>query len=74
VAPFHSLMVKGGKLVKGVAKGEQVGHTLAADPRPVDVELTLGGQRYCWRFGGTIQYVAQKKYLARDAAAPEACP
>jgi hypothetical protein len=72
---FTSILVKPGKIVKIVAKGTTLGHTLASDPRPVLVELRLGAERYCMGFGGDVKFTADKKYLAKNAtAADAACP
>jgi len=69
-----AITVKPGKQVKIVGKGTALGHTLASDPRPVLVELRLGAERYCFAFGGTVKFTADKKYLAKDAPAAAACP
>ena len=71
-AAIKSLLVTPGKIV-AVGKGSGLGHTLAANPDPVDVIVALGDQRYCLRFGGTVQYKDGKKYLAKNAPAPGAC-
>jgi hypothetical protein len=47
--------------------------SLANDPDPVTVILTLGSTRYCMRFGGTIKYVPGKRYTANAAQAPSTC-
>jgi hypothetical protein len=67
-------VVKRGKLMKLVGRGAALGHTLAANPDPVGVVLTLGTHRYCLQFGGTVKFDAGKKFLAKDAGAPAACP
>jgi hypothetical protein len=72
--PVTSITVKPGKQVKIVGKGTALGDTLASDPRPVLVELRLGAARYCFAFGGTVAFTADKKYLAKDAPAAAACP
>jgi hypothetical protein len=40
----------------------------------VDVVLTIGQQRYCWTFGGDVRFKEGKRYLAKNAGAPGACP
>lgn len=73
-SPVVSALVKPGKKIKIVAKGLLLGHSLAADPDPVDVELRLGGHRYCLGFGGTTRFKAGKKFLAKRAEPPGGCP
>jgi hypothetical protein len=72
--PITSVLVKAGKQVKIVGKGTALGHTLASDPRPVLIELRLGAERYCFEFGGSVTFAANKKYLAKKAPAASACP
>jgi hypothetical protein len=72
-SPIKSVLVQPGKRIKIVANGTGLGHTLGADPQPVDVVLTLGGQCYCMRFGGAVTFKADKKWLAKDASAPTVC-
>ena len=75
-APGASIQgVKNGKQIKIVGHGEALGHSLAADPKPVLVELRVGGARYCMGFGGTVKFTAGKKFQAKDStAADAACP
>ena len=72
-SPIKSVLVKPGKLVSVVAKGSGLGHSLAANPAPVGVVLTLGSHRYCMTFGGTVTFKEGKKFLAKDAEAGT-CP
>lgn len=75
--PIKTVLVKPGKVVKVEGKGDGLGHSLAADPESVSVVLTLGGQRHCLAFGGgqgTVQFRPGRKFLAKDASAPTACP
>jgi hypothetical protein len=73
--PIKSISVKPGKGIKIVGKGSALGIGLASDPRPVLIELRLGGARYCMGFGGSIEFTAGKKYLAKNStAADAACP
>jgi hypothetical protein len=70
---IKSVIVKKDKLVSIVGKGDGLGQDLSADPRPVRITLQLGARRYCTEFGGTIQFKAGTKFLAKGAPAPTAC-
>jgi hypothetical protein len=70
--PVSQVLVKAGKLIKVLGKGA-LDTPLATSPDPVSVELTLGGRRYCLEFGGGT-FKEGKKYLAKNAPAPGACP
>jgi hypothetical protein len=72
--PIKTALIKAGKLVKAVGKGGALGHDLGSNPDPVGAVLAVGGQRYCTSFGGTVSFTAGKKFLAKDAPAPGACP
>jgi glucose/arabinose dehydrogenase len=72
--PIKSAQVKAGKLVKASGKGAGLGHSLATNPDPVTTVLTIGTQRYCATFGGTVKFVADKSFTSKLAPAPAACP
>jgi hypothetical protein len=72
-APIKSVTVQPGKRLKIVANGTGLGHTLATNPDPVDIVVTLGAHCYCLRFGGDVAFKADKKLLAKDAQAPTVC-
>jgi len=72
--PVRKVILKPGKSLKILAKGEALEHTLATQPASVLVELRLGARRYCFEFGGTPAFKADKRYRATDAAAPTDCP
>ncbi len=71
--PITLVVVQHGKL-KAVGKGSLLGHSLGADPNPVQVVVRTGAKRYCASFGGTTSFTMDRRYIARDAAAPSACP
>jgi hypothetical protein len=73
--PVRLVLVKNGKLLKAKAAGAQVGFDLDDDPNPVTVEVTIGARRYCLEFGGPDpKFKADRKYVAKKAPAPGACP
>jgi hypothetical protein len=74
VAPFKKILVKPGKALKIVAKGATLPHALQGDPGDVRVVMTLGALTQCLEFGGQKNFKFGKKFLAKDAAAPGACP
>jgi hypothetical protein len=57
-----------------VAKGATLPHALQGDPGDVRVVMTLGALTQCLEFGGQKNFKFGKKFLAKDAAAPGACP
>jgi PKD repeat protein len=59
-------------VVKG--RGEALTFDLDAEPGVVDVELDVGGRRYCLQFGGSGSFVPGRKLLRRNAARPDTCP
>ena len=69
----RSVRVLAGNKIKVRARGA-VGHTLAGNPAPVRVTLTLGAFQSCMTFGGTVSARANRRYLATDAPAPDTCP
>ena len=72
--PIKMVLVKPGKQIKIQGKGAGLNHSLATDPGQVNVELRLGGHRYCMSFGGQRTFTQGKKFLATNAAAATACP
>jgi hypothetical protein len=72
--PIRLVIVRPGKLAKMVGRGPGLGHTLATQPTSVRVTLTLGDRPYCLEFGGLPSFTANKRFSAKDAPAPGACP
>jgi cysteine-rich repeat protein len=72
--PFRSGTLKPGKLLSLAARGPQLLNVLTQDPRPVDVEITIGLHRMCLTFGGTITFKTGAAFRAKDAPAAIACP
>ena len=72
--PMKNAQVKAGKLVKATGKGAGLGHTLASDPSPVDVVLTIGTRKYCMHFGGLETFKPGKQFTAKDAPTSPGCP
>lgn len=62
-----------GGSVEVQGRGARLKHTLGGSPEPVDVALSLGTERACLHFGGTISYSPGKSFRAEDAASPAAC-
>ncbi len=72
--PIKTAQIKAGKFLKATGKGSQLGHSLASDPTPVDVVLTLGTRRFCLHFGGTVTFKPGKSLAAKDAPDSPGCP
>lgn len=72
--PVRKVLLKAGKSLKILAKGEALEHTLGTQPDAVLVELRLGARRYCFEFGGTATFKADTRFRAKDAGAPADCP
>ena len=72
--PIKLVQVKTGKLVKASGKGAALGFSLAGNPEPVDVVLTIGTRSYCMHFGGEQTFKARKRFVAKDAPTAPSCP
>ena len=71
--PLQTLVLRKGRVLRIVGKGEGLGHRLFLDPGAVQIVLQLGAHRWCLEFGGTVTVRSPRKFLARDAEAPVAC-
>jgi hypothetical protein len=71
-----TVQVKAGKMLKVVAKADDLGIPLDADPRPVRIEVRHGDVRQCVEFpaGGPGGFKAGKKLLAKRAGVATGCP
>jgi hypothetical protein len=64
-------LVKGGKVIKVVAKAEPYPFTAATQGK-LGTALTIGGDRYCSVFGSPLKDEPHK-FIAKGAAAPTSC-
>jgi len=71
--PISVAVIKNAKGMTVVGKGAGLGHSLAANPAPVDVTVTIGSHRYCFQFGGAQKWKVGAQLKAVDAGAPAAC-
>jgi hypothetical protein len=72
--PIRAIVIRPGKVVKIVGRGA-IGVDLEHDPRPVRLELGVGGHLYCFEFGGRLVDIRLNERLAaRQAPAPATCP
>jgi hypothetical protein len=71
-----TVQVKAGKMLKVVAKADDLGIPLDADPRPVRIEVRHGDVRQCVEFpaGGPGGFKAGEKLLAKRAGVATVCP
>jgi hypothetical protein len=69
--------LRAAKVLDVRGQGAGLGYTLAANPRPVSMQLQLGtvGHRTCAVFDdGSYAFRPGKSFKAKNSPAPEACP
>jgi hypothetical protein len=71
--PIRTVVVKNGRALRVKGAGAALPFALADDPTPVAMTLTVGTDRYCLAFGGTVAFVPGKRVVARNAPPPAAC-
>lgn len=71
--PVASVKVKQTRSLGVTAKGALLAHSLATDPRPVEIVVTLGSRKACLAGGGTETLKPGLRYTAKAAPAPAAC-
>jgi hypothetical protein len=72
--PVRVVVVKPGKLLKVVLKGDALGFSLETEPSSSTVVLGLGGHRYCVRFEAAASFSPGRKVIAKNARPPNGCP
>jgi glucose/arabinose dehydrogenase len=72
--PISTLAVRPGRTVSASGAGAALGFSLASDPEPVNVVVTIGGRTYCASFGGTTSFSPANRFKAKGAPAPATCP
>jgi hypothetical protein len=63
--PIGKIVFRAGESVRLTGKGAQLGHSLGSEPALVQVDLQLGGRRYCAEFGGASHRFVRGARLAR---------
>ena len=80
LGPIRFVSIRDGVVTRAYGTGPGLGITMAQNPQPVDVVLTLGvpssggATSYCMEAGGTTSYVQDLRFRAKSALAPVACP
>jgi len=73
--PISRLTFAAGRMLRISGEGALLPYTLSAEPDLVQVELRIGGYRYCLEFGGTVQkFTAERSLLRRKAPRALGCP
>jgi hypothetical protein len=73
-SPIRAIVIRPGRVVKVAGRGA-IGFDLADDPRPIRLELAIGGHLYCFEFGGRLVDIRLNgRLVATQAPAPATCP
>jgi len=71
--PIRSVTIKTGGIVRVTGSGAGLALSLQTDPNPVIVDVTVGAQRYCMKFGGQATFKPGRRFSAHAAPAPAQC-
>lgn len=74
LGPVREIVLKAGRLLLVRAAGGELPFTLAGNPNPVAVVLTMGAERYCMQFGGEVRFRPGRRLKATAAPPPASCP
>jgi hypothetical protein len=70
-----TVLVKAGRMLKVVARADDLGVPLATDPRPVRIEVRHGATRHCVEFGGEKgTHRPNRTLIAKRAPTATGCP
>ena len=73
-AGIRQVVVKPGRLLLSATGSAWPCDLAAAERLPVTVTFRVGAQRWCAAFGGTVSDNRPRRFSARSAPAPAACP
>lgn len=71
--PIRSIVVKPGKVLKVVAKGEGLAVDLASEPSAIELVVRFGTHRHCIRFADPTVFVPDRRLVSKNAVRPTAC-
>jgi hypothetical protein len=71
--PITSIVVKHGTMVRVLGRGAALEQSLVGDPVGVAIDLVLGERPYCVEFGGEVEALALRRFVAKNAPPPAAC-
>ena len=72
--PITRVVFRSQRRLTVVGKGSSLGHTLATNPDPVVVVVTVGARNYCMNFGGTASFLTDRRYRATESGLATSCP